>query len=99
MYRMDTIKSKSQIPHVTAFALFCAFFPLSMHYMGGLSVTEGIKLGASKYDFQSKLITVNHKHDLKTSATSFFFIRMGFYQYDDVRATKRHRIGCTDGGF
>ena len=63
--RMDVIKSKSQIPHVTAFALLCAFFPLSMHYMGGLSVAEGIKLGASKYDFQSKLITVNHKHDLK----------------------------------
>ena len=41
-------------PILTAFALLCAFFPLSMHYIGGLSLTEALKLGASKYHFQSK---------------------------------------------
>ena len=51
---LPTLKILKNTPTVTVFAILCAFFPLSMHYIGGLSVAEGIKLGASKYHFQSK---------------------------------------------
>ena len=52
---LPTSEISNNTPPVTVFAILCSFFPLSMHYIGGLSVKEGIKLGASKYHFQSKL--------------------------------------------